>query len=147
LSSTIGSFPELRYLKTSSNAFKGEIPSSYGNLTKLEALYLSNNCLQGKIPINLRQNHSSLEHLILSGNNFHEETMPSFSNMPKLVYLHLRNVGFGGSITGSLVNLPILRVLDISRNNLSGSIPATGKIGSCSNRENDEQQKERLTLP
>ncbi|KAL3504904.1 hypothetical protein ACH5RR_034745 [Cinchona calisaya] len=123
LSSTIGSFPELRYLNTSFNAFKGEIPSSYGNLTKLEALDLSNNFLQGKIPINLRQNHSSLEHLILSGNNFHEETMPSFSNMPKLVYLHLRNVGFGGSITGSLVNLPILRVLDISQNNLSGSIP------------------------
>ncbi|KAL3504912.1 hypothetical protein ACH5RR_034753 [Cinchona calisaya] len=124
LSSTIGySFPELRYLNTSFNAFKGEIPSSYGNLTKLEALDLSNNFLQGKIPINLRQNHASLMHLILSGNNFHEGTMPSFSNMPNLVDLQLRNVGFGGSITRSLVNLPILQVLDISQNNLSGSIP------------------------
>ncbi|KAL3504906.1 hypothetical protein ACH5RR_034747 [Cinchona calisaya] len=124
LSSTIGySFPELRYLNTSFNAFKGQIPSSYGNLTKLQALDLSNNFLQGKIPINLRQNHASLVHLILSGNNFHEETMPSFSNMPNLVDLHLRNVGFGGSITRSLVNLPILQVLDISQNNLSGSIP------------------------
>ncbi|KAL3504928.1 hypothetical protein ACH5RR_034769 [Cinchona calisaya] len=129
LSSTIGySFPELRYLNTSFNAFKGEIPSSYGNLTKLEALDLSNNFLQGKIPINLRQNHASLVHLILSGNNFHEETMPSFSNMPNLVDLHLRNVGFGGSITRSLVNLPILQmqqlhVLDLSANSLSGVTP------------------------
>ncbi|KAL3504959.1 hypothetical protein ACH5RR_034800 [Cinchona calisaya] len=123
LSSTIGnSFPELRYLNASSNAFKGEIPSSYGNLTKLLVLDLSNNFLQGKIPINLRQNHTSLAQLILSGNNFHE-TMPSFSNMSNLAYLHLRNVGFGGSITRSLVNLPILEVLDISWNNLSGSIP------------------------
>ncbi|KAL3504919.1 hypothetical protein ACH5RR_034760 [Cinchona calisaya] len=124
LSSTIGnSFPELRYLNTSSNAFKGEIPSSYGNLTNLIVLDLSNNFLQVKIPINLRQNHSSLAHLILSGNNFHEETMPSFSNMSNLAYLHLQNVGFGGSITRSLVNLPILKVLDINRNNLSGFIP------------------------
>ncbi|KAL3504921.1 hypothetical protein ACH5RR_034762 [Cinchona calisaya] len=117
LSSTIGnSFPELRYLNTSSNAFKGEIPSSYGNLT------MSNNFLQGKIPINLRQNHTSLAQLILSGNNFHE-TIPSFSNMSNLAGLHLRNVGFGGSITRSLVNLPVLEVLDISWNNLSVSIP------------------------
>ncbi|KAL3504927.1 hypothetical protein ACH5RR_034768 [Cinchona calisaya] len=124
LSSTIGnSFPELRYLNTSSNAFKGEIPYSYGNLTALEVLDLSNNFLQGKIPINLRQNHTSLAQLILSGNNFHEETMPSFSNMSNLAYLHLQNVGFGGTITGSLINLPILKVLDISQNNLSGSIP------------------------
>ncbi|KAL3504916.1 hypothetical protein ACH5RR_034757 [Cinchona calisaya] len=124
LSSTIGnSFPELRYLNTSSNAFKGEIPSSYGNLTKLEVLDLSNNFLQGRIPINLRQNHTSLAHLILSGNNFHEETVPSFSNMSNLVYLHLQNVGFGGSLTRSLVHLPILKVLDISRNNLAGFIP------------------------
>ncbi|KAL3504951.1 hypothetical protein ACH5RR_034792 [Cinchona calisaya] len=123
LSSTIGnSFPELRYLNTSSNAFKGEIPSSYGNLTKLEVLDLSNNFLQGRIPINLRQNHTSLAQLILSGNNFHE-TMPSFSNMSNLACLHLRNVGFGGSITRSLVNLPVLEVLDISWNNLSVSIP------------------------
>ncbi|KAL3504893.1 hypothetical protein ACH5RR_034734 [Cinchona calisaya] len=124
LSSTIGnSFPELRYLNTSSNAFKGEIPSSYGNLTKLEVLDLSNNFLQGRIPINLRQNHTLLAHLILSGNNFHEETVPSFSNMSNLVYLHLQNVGFGGSLTRSLVHLPILKVLDISRNNLAGFIP------------------------
>ncbi|KAL3504889.1 hypothetical protein ACH5RR_034730 [Cinchona calisaya] len=123
LSSTIGnSFPELRYLNTSSNAFKGEIPSSYGNLTTLEVLDLSNNFLQGKIPINLRQNHTSLAQLILSGNNFHE-TIPSFSNMSNLACLHLRNVGFGGSITRSLVNLPVLEVLDISWNNLSVSIP------------------------
>ncbi|KAL3504896.1 hypothetical protein ACH5RR_034737 [Cinchona calisaya] len=124
LSSTIrNSFPILYYLNTSSNAFKGQIPSSYGNLTKLEVLDLSNNCLQGKIPINLRQNHTSLRYLILSGNNFHEDSMPSFSNMSNLAYLQLQNVGFGGSITRSLVNLPILEVLDISRNNLSGSIP------------------------
>ncbi|KAL3504898.1 hypothetical protein ACH5RR_034739 [Cinchona calisaya] len=123
LSSTIGnSFPELRYLNTSSNAFKGEIPYSYGNLTALEVLDLSNNFLQGKIPINLRQNHTSLAQLILSGNNFHE-TIPSFSNMSNLACLHLQNVGFGGSITRSLVNLPVLEVLDISWNNLSVSIP------------------------
>ncbi|KAL3504925.1 hypothetical protein ACH5RR_034766 [Cinchona calisaya] len=124
LSSTIGnSFPELYYLNTSSNAFKGEIPPSYGNLTKLEVLDLSNNFLHGKIPINLRQNHTSLAQLILSGNNFHEETMPSFSNMSNLAYLHLQNVGFSGTITGSLINLPILMFLDMSQNNLSGSIP------------------------
>ncbi|KAL3504930.1 hypothetical protein ACH5RR_034771 [Cinchona calisaya] len=123
LSSTIGySFPELSHLNTSSNAFKGEIPYSYGNLTKLLVLDLSNNFLQGKIPINLRQNHTSLAQLILSGNNFHE-TMPSFSNMSNLACLHLQNVGFGGSITRSLVNLPVLEVLDISWNNLSVSIP------------------------
>ncbi|KAL3504902.1 hypothetical protein ACH5RR_034743 [Cinchona calisaya] len=124
LSSNIrNSFPELDYLNTSSNAFKGEIPSSYGNLTKLVVLDLSNNFLQGKIPINLRQNHTSLAQLILSGNNFHEETMPSFSNKSNFAYLHLQNVGFGGTITGSLINLPILKVLEISQNNLSGSIP------------------------
>ncbi|KAL3504932.1 hypothetical protein ACH5RR_034773 [Cinchona calisaya] len=110
------------HLTNSPRILAGEIPSSYGNLTKLLVLDLSNNFLQGKIPINLRQNHTSLAQLILSGNNFHE-TMPSFSNMSNLAYLHLRNVGFGGSITRSLVNLPILEVLDISWNNLSGSIP------------------------
>lgn len=116
-------FPDLNYLNTSFNLFKGDIPSSYGNLTKLEVLDLSNNFFQGIIPASLRQNHTSLAQLVLSGNHFHGRTMPLFSNMSNLAYLHLQNLGFSGSITHSLMNLPILKVLDISRNNLSGNIP------------------------
>ncbi|KAL3504938.1 hypothetical protein ACH5RR_034779 [Cinchona calisaya] len=75
------------------------------------------------IPPNTSPVQASLMESAGLRNNFHEDTMPSFSNMSNLAYLQLQNVGFGGSITRSLVNLPILEVLDISRNNLSGSIP------------------------
>ncbi|CAI9116117.1 OLC1v1017186C1 [Oldenlandia corymbosa var. corymbosa] len=116
-------FPKLFYINMSFNALVGEIPSAYGNLTDLEVLDLSNNFLQGKIPLSLRQNHTSLAQLVLSNSNFLGQNVPSFTNMSNLAYLLLQNVGFSGYISNTMMNLPVLKVLDISWNSISGEIP------------------------
>ncbi|KAK4352305.1 hypothetical protein RND71_027823 [Anisodus tanguticus] len=115
-------FPDLFYLNLSNNALEGTLPS-FDNLLKLEVLDLSHNFLLGELPPTLRQNNTSLAHLVLSNNNFHGEVMPQFSNMSNLAYLHLQNDGFTGVLPAALLNLPVLKVMDISGNYMSGVIP------------------------
>ncbi|KAH0683797.1 hypothetical protein KY289_021549 [Solanum tuberosum] len=134
------SLPDLFYLNLSNNALEGTLPSSFDNLLKLEVLDLSHNFLQGKLPPALRQNHTSLAHLVLY--NFHGEVMPRFSNMSNLAYLHLQNDGFIGVLPAAMFNLPVLKkpvswdyssvfvpdakasFLDMSANSLSGDLPS-----------------------
>ncbi|KAE8696647.1 leucine-rich repeat receptor-like protein kinase [Hibiscus syriacus] len=95
----IGSLNSLEYLDFASNSLTGSLSSSIGNLKALKYLRLSNNKLIGSIPAGLFD--LGLEVLNLSNNRFN-------GSIPR----------------GSSSLFEALRNLDLSRNDLEGTIPA-----------------------
>ncbi|XP_010528265.1 PREDICTED: probably inactive leucine-rich repeat receptor-like protein kinase At3g28040 [Tarenaya hassleriana] len=122
----ITSLSSLEHLDLSNNALSGELPSSMGNLRSLKHLVLSKNQLKGEIPASLAY-CTELSVIQLKGNSFTGSVPAGFFD------LGLEEIDFShNALTGSLPRgssriFESLRVLDLSRNNLGGSIP--GEVG------------------
>ncbi|KAG4167536.1 hypothetical protein ERO13_A13G202700v2 [Gossypium hirsutum] len=138
--------PSLEQLNMSNNLFSGGIPISIGDMISLEILDLSNNKLSGGIP-----RHMPMGLLIFDGSNnrLFGDIQSSMENMSHLVTLDLSNNILSGGIprwVGKMSDLeelvmannhfegPIpmefcklnrsLQFLDLSANNISGSLPS-----------------------
>ncbi|XP_010261133.1 PREDICTED: probable inactive receptor kinase At5g10020 [Nelumbo nucifera] len=95
-------FNNLEVLDLGNNQLAGELPS-FGSLPHLRVLRLGNNQLYGSIPEELLESLIPLEELDLSLN------------------------GFSGSVHG--INSTTLKILNLSSNILSGSLPSA--LGTC----------------
>ncbi|KAH7521463.1 hypothetical protein FEM48_Zijuj07G0036200 [Ziziphus jujuba var. spinosa] len=119
----IGKLSSLEYLDFSSNGFTGIIPSSMGDLKSLNYLSLSNNKLVGNIPLSLAY-CTKLSVIQLKGNNFNGSIPESLFNLG-LEEIDISDNQFSGSIPkGSGRLFESLKILDLSRNNIRGNIPA-----------------------
>lgn len=120
---SIGRFKNLERLNLDNNQLSGGIPSTLGQLQHLKYLDLSSNSLTGSIPPSL----TMLQTLWVSdvnnpGISFPEEVIP----VPKyLSSVILRNCNINGPIPDYIGKWPQLSYLDLSFNNLNGSIPET----------------------
>ncbi|WOK98944.1 receptor-like protein 12 [Canna indica] len=109
-------------LDFSNNQLQGGIPNTLCNLPVLQSLHLSHNNLSGEISLSLRR-CTSLVTLDLGHNNFTGNIPPWLEDsLPYLKALILRSNAFTGNIP-RLSHLASLQILDISNNDLSGSIP------------------------
>ncbi|CAM6048109.1 unnamed protein product, partial [Sphagnum compactum] len=124
----IANFSSLYYLNLHGNNFNGSIPASYGGLKYLIQLDLSDNNLTGQIPPELG-NITSLVSLYLNGNQL-TGTIPLSSNtnqamgidnLTELVSLELQENHLSGELP-NLQNAPFLRTVNLSTNNMNGSI-------------------------
>jgi Leucine-rich repeat (LRR) protein len=114
--------PYVNYLKLSQNHFEGYLPSSIGEMSHLEGLDLSFNNFSGELPAELVANCTSLLTLKLCNNRFNGEFFSKHFKLQNLYSLKLNNNQF----TGTLPAIPLqwsLDYLDISNNNMSGTIP------------------------
>ncbi|CAH8344332.1 unnamed protein product [Eruca vesicaria subsp. sativa] len=151
---------ELRRLDLSRNMISGEVPSSIGDLHNLQTLNLSDNALAGKLPSNLvtlrnltavslQSNYFSgeipggwreVQFLDLSSNLINGSLPPDFGG-DSLRYLNLSFNQISGEIPPGIgANFPENVTVDLSFNNLTGSIPVflnqksdffTGNPGLC----------------
>ncbi|KAI3705430.1 hypothetical protein L1987_75667 [Smallanthus sonchifolius] len=123
LPTSIGNLIGLMALYLGGNQFIGNIPSTIGNLQKLEVVYLYENRLSGPIP-DAMGNLSSLLTLSLFSNMLEEYIPSSLGNCQRLLELYLDNNNLNGKIPTQLLQLSSLsKMLDLSKNNLSGSLP------------------------
>ncbi|KAH0900586.1 hypothetical protein HID58_040089 [Brassica napus] len=134
---------ELRSLDLSGNMISGEVPASIGDLHSLQTLNLSDNALAGKLPANLvtlrnltavslRSNYFSgeipggwrdVQFLDLSSNLINGSLPPDFGGA-SLRYLNVSFNQISGEIPPEIgANFPINATVDLSFNNLTGSIP------------------------
>lgn len=105
------------------NSISGQIPPELSKLPKLLHLLLDNNNLSGYLPPELAQ-IPNLRILQLDNNNFEGSHIPdSYGNMSRLLKLSLRNCSLQGPVP-NLGNIPNLTYIDLSLNELIGSIPS-----------------------
>uniref|UniRef100_A0A199UB93 Uncharacterized protein n=1 Tax=Manihot esculenta TaxID=3983 RepID=A0A199UB93_MANES len=123
LSSLFTNFSHQSYgpkvLHLSNNRLHGEIPHWIGNFTGLGYLNLRDNLFQGQIPCQLLS--TRIEYLDLSYNSF-SGLLPSCFNGSSLQQINLQGNRFSGSIPEALLNISTLNLLDLSDNELSGTI-------------------------
>ncbi|KAG8643724.1 hypothetical protein MANES_11G060474v8 [Manihot esculenta] len=123
LSSLVTNFSHQSYgplvLHLSNNRLHGEIPHWIGNITGLKYLNLRNNLFQGQI--SCQHLSTGIEYLDLSYNSF-SGLLPSCFNGNSLRQINLQGNRFSGSIPKALLNISTLNSLDLSDNELSGTI-------------------------
>ncbi|GKB08330.1 kinase-like domain-containing protein, partial [Tanacetum coccineum] len=129
LPSEIGNqLPNLEYIQLWGNKLTGVIPPSLSNCSKLRILELRDNNFSGKLTIDFSKlpNISFiLPDNILSG-NIPEQIL----QLPSLtIGLNLSQNSLSGTIPLDIKNLKMLNILDLSSNNLSGTI--TSSLGEC----------------
>ncbi|XP_061954463.1 probable leucine-rich repeat receptor-like serine/threonine-protein kinase At3g14840 isoform X2 [Populus nigra] len=144
----LGNLTNLRILYLTANNFNGTIPTTYEHLTNLQVFGVSGNYLSGPIPDYIGK-WVNLSDLVLIGNNFsgnlpaetfsltklHTLWVSDVNNpgisfpkevIPEPNYLSsvvLRNCNINGPIPEYIGKWPQLSYLDLSFNNLNGSIP------------------------
>ncbi|CAK9159021.1 unnamed protein product [Ilex paraguariensis] len=132
----------LIFLKLSNNKFEGQIFPQVVNLPKLECLYLDGNRFSGGIPDSL--SNISLLVLDLTSNNMSGKLPRWIGNMSSTKEIAISNNNLQSSILVEFCKLDNLLFLNLSENNLTGSIP------SCFNPSNIKHVhlfKNRLTGP
>ncbi|XP_019184843.1 PREDICTED: receptor-like protein 12 [Ipomoea nil] len=142
---TLCKIHSLESLLLDSNSLGGLIPPCLGNVTSLSYLSLSSNFLQGNIPKGLCNLQQSLEVLILSNNSLDGSVPQCLGKLKLLTTLIVSKNQLQGMITptptlrndtnqttnSSLIygrdtwfcGLSSLKFLDLSDNNLHGSLP------------------------
>ncbi|KAK6116633.1 hypothetical protein DH2020_049632 [Rehmannia glutinosa] len=126
------------------NYLSGRLPSDIcNNIPNLNTLYLSGNQLEGQIPPNIRKCRD-LEHLALSVNHFNGKIPSEIGSLSMLRELYLgcrerfgkdfsQNAGNCGLPSDICNNLPNLKRLALSGNQLEGQIPPN--IRKCRDME------------
>ncbi|KAL9245690.1 hypothetical protein vseg_019313 [Gypsophila vaccaria] len=163
--SWIGGLNSLAILKLSSNSFYGPIPSELGECKSLLWLDLHSNFLNGSIPSTLADQSGSmvvglvvgkkyvylrnaggkecrgtgnlLEYAGIRYESLHRlatpdcqfqqiymgKTQPTFNHNGSMIFLDLSNNNLQGSIPKELGKMSYLSILNLGHNNLSGQIP------------------------
>ncbi|PWA43970.1 protein kinase-like domain-containing protein [Artemisia annua] len=125
---TIGKLQKLQYLGLNNNQFSEPIPDAIGNLSLLNKLYLYSNKLEGHIPSSLG-NCTKLNELYVTDNRLTGKIPKQILQLPSLtIFLDLSHNSLYGSIPLEIKDLKMLSGLDLSYNNLSGTITS---IGEC----------------
>ncbi|THU48544.1 hypothetical protein C4D60_Mb06t00070 [Musa balbisiana] len=123
--STGRNMSRIKSLWLSKNHLSGPLPDSVGNFSKLEELYLFENQLSGPLPRTL-SGIRGLRYVDVNINNFVGRIPFEFSG---LFELQLGGNKLGGGIPSSLGSLQILeKALNLSDNGLTGQIP--GELGN-----------------
>uniref|UniRef100_A0A803MZ10 non-specific serine/threonine protein kinase n=1 Tax=Chenopodium quinoa TaxID=63459 RepID=A0A803MZ10_CHEQI len=120
----LGYLPNLNRIQIDQNKISGELPKSFANLNKTKHFHMNNNSISGQIPHELSR-LPALVHFLLDNNNLSGHLPPEFSELPNLLIIQLDNNHFDGTtIPASYSNMSKLLKIDLSSNQLSGSIPS-----------------------
>eukprot|EP01033_Poteriospumella_lacustris_P003080 gene3081-2256_t len=145
LSSNIGRLKSLSYLTLGKNLFSGTLPHSlsslrmlrvflikdnqfigelsnitWSNLVRLRALDIRENRFYGTIPQSLRELNGLVSFHV--GNNHFHGSLPLLSSVILQQYGVSRN-NFTGTVVPGILNRAQIRLVDISLNKLTGTIP------------------------
>ncbi|KAE8809019.1 putative LRR receptor-like serine/threonine-protein kinase [Hordeum vulgare] len=120
---SIGTLHNLSSLDLGNNRLSGEISPPLGSSGALETICLPNNLLGGEIPQSLANSSSTLTALLL-GQNQLQGFIPDFGKLSALEILDLSYNDLSGTVPHSIYNLSSLSVLGLANNNLRGTLPS-----------------------
>ncbi|XP_050205204.1 protein BRASSINOSTEROID INSENSITIVE 1 [Mercurialis annua] len=111
----------LEHLDISSNKFSGDLADAIGLCGKLKLLNASANEFSGPVPV---LPGGVLQYVYLGGNHFHGEIpLHLVDSCPGLVGLDLSSNNLSGSVPSSFSACTSLEIFDISVNKFSGELP------------------------
>ncbi|EOA28867.1 hypothetical protein CARUB_v10025111mg [Capsella rubella] len=115
----------LEVLNLGYNSFSGTFPDMFVNATNLKTLDISWNQLEGKLSKSLI-NCKAMRHLNVGSNKFKDKFPSWLGSLPSLNVLILRSNKFYGPLYDrqASIGFQSLKVIDISQNDFSGTIPA-----------------------
>ncbi|GAU32796.1 hypothetical protein TSUD_152450 [Trifolium subterraneum] len=119
---TFASLKNLGTVYASDNKLTGRIPDFIGNWSKLQSLRFQGNSFEGPIPSSF-SNLTSLTELRISGLSNGSSSLNVLGNMKSMTILELRNNNISGSIPSSIGELQNLTLLFLGNNTLSGTLP------------------------
>jgi len=117
--SALGGLQQLISLDFSSNHLYGSVPMSEWDLSNMYALSFKDNQLEGEIDV---KNFPNLQFVHFDFNKF-SGSLDSFCNCPNLKVLGLTNNSVSGSIPDCFASMTQLQTLQLGGNALSGAIP------------------------
>lgn len=126
ISSAIGDLTNLDNLMLAGNQLSGELPSTIGSL-RMNIIALNDNQLTGELPTQTTF-YSSCANFNIADNNFEGELPPALGNVPSAFLgsiINVANNNFTGTIPQGISGIQKLRALDVSGNQLSGSLSAS----------------------
>ncbi|KAL1101683.1 hypothetical protein V6Z11_D05G313100 [Gossypium hirsutum] len=126
LQNGLGDLIFLRMVDLSSNKFHSSIPLSFWSLKDILEVNLSSNHFNGSLPFEIKK-LKVITNLDLSRNFFSSDIPPTFESLQDLQVLLLSHNRLC-PIPESLGDMLSLKVLDISKNNISGVIPKSLEI-------------------
>ena len=118
-----GSFPDLSLLDLSGTLVSGTIPASWGAATAFPSLlflYLNHTQLAGSLPA---FNNPQLSLLIASNSSFSGSLDAFWGSAAPLLASLLAGNNLSGDLPGNASALPNLAFLDVSSNQVQGSVP------------------------
>ncbi|XP_042411648.1 probable LRR receptor-like serine/threonine-protein kinase At1g53440 isoform X1 [Zingiber officinale] len=124
LPDSLGNLQNLTYFLIDGNPISGKIPRFIGNWTQLERLDMQGTFMEGPFPLSF-STLMNLKELRVSDLKGGIGTFPPLHNMKKMLKLVLRNLSISGELPEYIAEMSTLNTLDLSFNNLSGSIPAS----------------------
>ena len=127
--SSFGNLINMKWFSLGYNAFTGTFPDWIGNMKELEHFSLTNNNLNGTLPESML-NLKRLRVLDVQNNNL-EGKMTPLLEMDSLMHMSIGGNNFTGTISPKIGELLQLRYMEINSNRFSGTIPTT--IGRLSN--------------
>jgi len=122
LRTSIGALTNLEFLGLGDNGFSGEIPQEWKALKDLTTLGLDDNLLDEGLEI--LGDLTKLQRLYIGSNEFDNNLENiEWDKLPELEEVDLSNNELVGSIPTSLIQLPKLQVLTIAHNKVTGILP------------------------
>lgn len=139
----IGKLANLQVLNLSYNGLTGQLPQQISRCSKMYLLDLGFNNLNGSIPSSLT-NLTLLSRLKLQGNQFSGGIPDFFPKFTNLLEVQLGGNTLGGTIPSSLGSLHSLQIaLNLSSNELTGEVPF--QLGSLNSLQRLDLSLNNLT--
>lgn len=137
----------LEKIDMASNRLVGEIPSSIWSLPNLRYLsFGGNKDLTGSISAEVDQ--TNLQVINLNDVNLSGSTLPESLAMLDLIIFEVANCGLGGTLPDIFVRSDDLQIVNLSENNLEGSIPASlGRLHTNLSTVNLEKNRLSGSIP
>ncbi|KAK3206726.1 hypothetical protein Dsin_020772 [Dipteronia sinensis] len=118
----VNNTPHIMTIEFKRWSLSGVLPPELVQLPHLQEMRLSSNRLSGNLPIELAElkNLTQLRIGDISGTN---QAFPELENLTALTRMILRNCSISGEVPQYIWEKKVLRILDLSFNNLTGELP------------------------
>lgn len=126
ISNSINECLNLERFQVQNNGFSGDFPDKLWSLPKIKLIRAENNRFSGNIPDSISM-AAQLEQVQIDNNNF-VSTIPHGLGLVKSLYrFSASQNSFYGSLPPNFCDSPVMSIINLSRNSISGQIPELKK--------------------